>query len=84
MNGSAGMAPRSLILVDPRALEKNFAAAGISLRGESEVKLTVCITVAPEMALMGHLVEIAMGREVAMIGIGNGRQGRACFREWTK
>jgi len=35
------------------------------------------------MARIGHVVEITMGREVAVIGIGNGRQGRACFRECT-
>jgi hypothetical protein len=65
------------------ALEKNFAPAGISLRAESEGKLTVCIAVPPEMARIGHLVEITIGGEVAMIRIGNGRQGRACLREWT-
>jgi hypothetical protein len=61
-------------------LEKTFAAAGISLRAESEVKLTVCIAVPPEMACIGHVVEITMGGEVAMIGIGTGRQWRACFQ----
>ncbi len=58
--------PKSLILADLRAWEKDFAAAGISLRGESEVKL---------MAGIGHVVEITMGREVAMIRIGRGRAG---------
>ena len=60
-----------------------FAVAGISLRGKSEVKLTVSIAVSPEMARTGYLVEITIGREIATIGIGNGRRGRACFREWT-
>jgi hypothetical protein len=69
--------------VELRALENFFAAAGIFLRAESEVKLTVCIAVPPEMARMGIFVEITIGREVAMIGIGNGRQGRPCLREWT-
>jgi hypothetical protein len=81
--GSAGTAPTSLVLVELRALENFFAAAGIFLRAESEVKLTVCIAVPPEMARMGIFVEITIGREVAMIGIGNGRQGQACLREWT-
>jgi hypothetical protein len=40
--GSAGTATTSLILVELRALEKTFAAAGISSIAESEVKLTVC------------------------------------------
>jgi hypothetical protein len=70
--GSAGTAPTSLIL--------DFAAAGISLWAENEVKLAVCILVPPQMARMGHVVEITTGREVAMIGIGDGRQGRACFQ----
>ena len=83
MIGSAGTAPACLILVELRALEKNLASAGISLRAESEVKLTVCIAMPPEMARIGHLVEVTIGREVAMIRIGNGRQGRACFRERT-
>jgi hypothetical protein len=56
--------------VELRALEKYFAAAGISLSAESEVKLTVCIGVPPEMARIGHLVEITISREAAMTGIG--------------
>jgi hypothetical protein len=42
------------------------------LSAESEVKLTVCIGVPPEMAGIGHLVEITISREVAMTGIGKG------------
>jgi len=61
--------------VELRALKKDFATAGVSLRAESAVKLTVCIAVAPEMTGIGHLVEITICREVAMIGIGNGRKG---------
>ena len=57
------------------ALETNFAAAGNSLRAEGEVELVVCIAVPPEMAGIGQLVEIMIGREVAMICIGNGRRG---------
>ena len=68
MIGSAGTAPTALILVELRALKKDFAAVGISLRGESEVKLTVCIA------------DYDRSREAAMIGIGNGRKGRACLR----
>jgi xanthosine utilization system XapX-like protein len=48
-----------------------------------EVKLTqVRRCFPPEVASIG-LVEITIGREAAMIRIGNGRQGRACLRERT-
>jgi hypothetical protein len=81
--GSVGTAPTCLILVELRALKKDFAAAGISLRAENEVRLTVCIAVAAEMHVLG-IVEIMAGREAAMIRIGNGRQGLACFRNGPK
>jgi len=32
---------------------------------------------------LGIFVEITIDGEVAMIGAGNGPQGRACLREWT-
>ena len=54
-------------------LGETFCGGGYFLGAESEVKLTVCIAVTPEMARTGQLVEITIGREVAMIRIGNGR-----------
>ena len=50
------------------------------MTGESEVKLTAASLVAAERARIGHLVEITIGREAAMIDTG---KGRACLREWT-
>jgi hypothetical protein len=61
-------------------LREKFAAAGISLGGESEVKLTVCIVVAPEGQVLGVFSRSRIEREVATIRIGNGRHGRTCFR----
>lgn len=46
-------------------LERNFAAAGISLSAESEVKLTVCAGVPWRWNVLG-LVEITISGEVAM------------------
>ena len=67
----------SLILVELRAAEKNFGSGGYFLEAESEVKLAQVHRCAPEIARIKRLVEITIGREVAMIRIGKGGQGRA-------
>lgn len=54
------MAPPALILVELRALERNFA--------ENEVKLTVCIALPAEMECAGHLVGITISREGGQAG----------------
>ena len=39
-------------------IEEGFCGGGIPLEGESEVKLTVCIAAAEEMALLGILLRL--------------------------
>jgi hypothetical protein len=81
--GSAGGAPAFLILGELGALEGKFVAADSFLRAESEIKHAVWIALPPGMARIGHLVKITIGRGVAMIRIGSGRQRRACFTGLT-